>query len=328
MSALAAAAPSHAAPDAAVATAEAGAAHDSNDAARRAAVAIKVGSRAVTVGELEDRLAEIPPFQAAIFGASRDEIVKAFVEQVFVRDLVLGASAEVRKLDETLPTKHLLLRARSTATLRALRNGDLASPAAIPIEDVTKYYEENRSRFDSPERVNLWRILCKTREEAETVLAAAKRDLSIPTYSDLARTHSIDKATNFRSGNLGFLDPDGTSNEAGVKVDAALLRAAASVKDGELVAKPVAEGANFAVVWRRVTVPATRRSVEDAAPQIRATLYLERTEAREKKLIDELRAKHVRDVNAELLKIIEIPAFDAGISLPRSIPQAREAGRP
>jgi peptidyl-prolyl cis-trans isomerase C len=315
---LAASAASHAAP-------EAGAV-GGDEAARRAKIAVRVGSRTVSVGELEDRLAEIPPFQAATFGASRDEIVRAYVDQVIVRDLVLGAGAEERKLDETLPTKHQLQRARSTATLRALRSGELKSPAAIPIEDVKKYYEENRSRFDSPERVNLWRILCKTRDEAQAVLAAAQKDLTIQKFNALARDHSIDKATNFRGGNLGFVAPDGVSNEAGVKVDAALVKASGAAKDGELVSQPVPEGAGFAVVWRRTTVPATRRTLEEATAQIRATLYRERTEAQEKKLIDELRAKHVHNLNADLLKIIEIPPLDAGISLPRSIPRLPEAG--
>src|SRR5262249_38099155 len=145
--------PSHAAP---------GAGGDDGDGVRRAKIAVRVGSRTVTVGELEDRLAEIPPFQAATFGATRDEIVKAYVDPGIGRDLILGAGAEARKLDETLPAKHQLERARSSATLRALRSGAFKSPASIPAEDVSKYYEDNRSRFDSPERVNLWRILCTT----------------------------------------------------------------------------------------------------------------------------------------------------------------------
>lgn len=315
--ALAGAAPSHALSDSPAA---------SDEDARRSRIAVRVGDRTVSVAELEDRLAEIPPYQAVVFGASREEIVSAFVDQVIVRDLLLGVGAEKRKLDESLPTKHQLQRARSTATLRALRKDEWSSPAAIPMDDVAKYYEANRARFDAPERVNLWRILCPTREIAETVLETAKRDLSIPKYNELAREHSIDKATNFRGGNLGFIAPDGASNEAGLKVTPALIDAASKVKDGDLVPHPVPEGEAFAVVWRRMTVPATRRSIDDAAAQIRTTIYRERTEAREKELIDELRAKHVRDFDAEPLKIIEFPTMDAGLGLPRSIP--RGAGTP
>jgi peptidyl-prolyl cis-trans isomerase C len=303
---------SHAAPDASAPIAD--------DGARRAKVALRVGSHAVTVGEVEDRLLELPPFQAATFGATRDEIVKAYVDQVIVRDLVLGAGAEARKLDESLPTKHQLERAMSTATLRNVRSA-FASPAAIPMEEVSKYYEENRAHFESPERINLWRILCKSRDEANAVLDAAKRELTVAKYNDLARDHSIDKATYLRGGNLGFVAPDGASNEAGLKVDAALVKAASAVKDGELVPDPVAEAQGFAVVWRRATVPHTKRSLDEAAAQIRTTLFRQRTEAAEKALIDELRAKNVRDLNADLLKIIEFPAVDAGLGLPRSIPK-------
>jgi peptidyl-prolyl cis-trans isomerase C len=120
-----------------------------------------------------------------------------------------------------------------------------------------------------------------------------------------------------RGGNLGFVGPDGASNEAGVKVDVAIVKAAQSVKDGELVAQPIAEGSGFAVVWRRGTVPANKRSVEESSAQIRAALFRERTESGEKKLIDELRAKNVKEVNAGLLGVIELRPFDAGLGLPR-----------
>ncbi len=92
------------------------------------------------------------------------------------------------------------------------------------------------------------------------------------------------------------------------------------MKDGDLVPQTIAEASGFAVIWRRSTVPATKRSLADAEAQIRTTLFRERTEANEKRLIDDLRAKSVRDVDADLLKIVELPPFDAGINLPRSIP--------
>jgi peptidyl-prolyl cis-trans isomerase C len=287
------------------------------DYARLTRVVLTVGSRKITVAELEDYLAGIPPYQMAMFGVTREEIARAYVDQVLTRDLVLAGGAEERGLDKQLPTSQLVSRALSSATLRKARGG-YASAAAIPMEDVQRYYEENRSRFDSPERINLWRILCKTREEANTVLEAAKREPTLAKYTDLAREHSLDKATNMRGGNLGFVGPDGASNEAGVKVDVALVKAAQTVKDGEFVSSPVAEASAFAVVWRRGTVPPSRRSVDEASAQIRASLFRERIEANEKKLIEELRAKNVKEVNTGLLGLVELRPFDAGLSVPRS----------
>lgn len=283
---------------------------------RRAKVALSVGDRKVTVGELEDRLAGIPPFQLVTFGATRDEVVKAYVDQILVRDLLLAAGAEKRGLTKEVPTRHQLDRALSSATLRKARSA-YPSAAAIPMDDVKKYYDENRARFDSPERINVWRILVKNKAEAAEVLEAAKKDPTIQKYNDLAREKSIDKATNLRGGNLGFLSPDGTSNEAGFKVDPEIVKAAQSVKDGEFVPAPVPEGPNFAVVWRRATVAANKRTLEESTAQIRAALYRERTETAEKALIDGLRAKNLKERNESLLGIIELRPFDAGLSLPR-----------
>lgn len=299
-----------------------GSAAFAGDDPHRSRVVVKAGRFQATVGEIEDRIADMPPFQVETYGKSRDAIAKAYVEQVIVPELVLNAGAESRHLTDKLPAKQLHQRALSTATLRALR-GSLRSPNDIGEADVKAYFEANRAHFEAPERINLWRILCKSKEEAASVIAAAKKDLTIPKYNDLAREHSLDKATNFRGGNLGFVGPDGQSNEAGVKIDVALLRAAAGVKDGDLVPEPVAEGPSWAVVWRRTTVAATRRTLEEATPQIRTTLYRERTEQSEKKLIDDLRRAKVKDYDPEPLKIIEFPAFDAGLSLPRSAPSAK-----
>lgn len=285
---------------------------------RRARVAVKVGDTAVTVGEIEDRLAEIPPFQRRMFGATPEAQAKAYVEQVVVRDLLLAEGARQKELATTLPTSQQLLRARSSATIRALRK-ELASPAQISDADVQKYYDDNRSRFDSPERIHLWRVLAKTREEAEQVLAAAKKGPTTQKWNELAREHSLDKATNLRGGNLGFVGPDGASNEAGVVVDPVLVKAASAVKDGELVPQPVPEGPSFAVVWRRGTVPANKRTVEEATAQIRTTLFRERTEGAEKKLIERLRTEHVEDVNLDLLGAIDLGAMDAGVLAPRVV---------
>lgn len=285
----------------------------STDAARRARIALKVGERTITVGELEDRLAGIPPFQLATFGASPRDVVDAYVQQVLVRDLLLAEGAHERRLDTKEPALHQLARTRSSATLRAVRR-DLGTPSSISDADVRAYYDAHLDRFDAPERVNLWRILCATEADARAVLDEASRDLTTTRFNDLARERSLDRATKFRGGNLGFLDPKGVSNQAGLTVDPALVKAAAEAKEGALVPHPVAEGDAFAVVWRRATVPATRRSLDDAAPEIRATLYRERAEAGEKKLIDELRQKHVRDVDPSLLGIIVLPVFDAGMT--------------
>ena len=266
------------------------------DTTRRAVVVATVGARAITVGELEDRLARVPRFQLATFGNDPATIRGRFLTDVLIRELLLAAGAADGKLDRLEPTHYELERVRANATLRHVR-AQVGSAASVPIEDVQKFYDANRTRFDAPQRLHLWRILCKTKEEAQEVIESAKKDPTPKTFETLARDHSVDKPTALRGGNLGFVLPDGTSSEAGLRVDPGLPKAAESVKDGELVPTPVSEGAYFAVVWRRGTIGSNVVSLADATPQIRDTLWKQRMEAAERKLADDLYARDVRDLN-------------------------------
>ena len=284
----------------------------------RAAVAVTIGPRKITVGELEDRMQAVPRFQLDTFGdpkdpKNEDAIRKKFVDEVILPEALLSLGAEARKLDQTLPTSYQMQRARSSATMSAVR-AQLGPASAIPLADVQQYYDANRSHYDAPERYAIWRIACKTKEEAETVLAAAKKDPTPKAFEELAREHSLDKGTYLRGGNLGFVAPDGSSNEAGVRVDPAVPAAAATVRDGQLVDAPVVEGDDFAVVWRRGTIGASHRTVAEASGQIRDSLWKQRVEQAQKKLIDDLRARDVKDLHEDLLEGIDVSAKDGNIA--------------
>lgn len=84
---------------------------------------MRIGKTEVTVGEIEDRLAEIPPFQRRLFGATPEAQVKAYVEQVVVKDALLAEGAKDKDLASQLPTVQHIRRSRSSAVLRALPEG-------------------------------------------------------------------------------------------------------------------------------------------------------------------------------------------------------------
>jgi peptidyl-prolyl cis-trans isomerase C len=294
----------------------AAAADDAGDVERRAQVVATLGAgptmRSITVGELEDRVAAMPPFQRATFGDTPSAVRRKFLSDVLVPEVLLAMGGADAKLDQQLPTSYGVERARSQATVRALRDR-IGPAAAIPMQDVQKYYDDNRARYDTPERYQLWRILCKTREEAVAVVAAAKKEPTPKEFGELAREHSIDKATFLRAGNLGFVSADGASNEPGLRVDPSIVHAAQAVHDGDIVPSPVPEGDGFAVVWRRGTIAANKRTVEDAAAQIRDALWKARVEKGTHDLLDGLRSAKLRDVHEELLDTLEVPSGDAGV---------------
>jgi peptidyl-prolyl cis-trans isomerase C len=298
-------------------------AQDAGAAGRRDAVVASVGAaphvRTVTVGELEDRFASLAPFQRATFGATTDLARKTFLTQILVPEALLAVAADERGLAREPRIAYDLDRVVSNAAIRAIR-ARIGQASAIPFEDVQKYYDDNRARYDAPERIQVWRILCKTREEAALVLQQAKADPTPKTFGDLAREHSLDKATNLRAGNLGFLTLEGASLEPGLRVDPAVVRAAHGVRDGEVVSAPIPEGDSFAIVWRRGTVAANRRSVEDVAAQIRDSLWKERVKHETDRLLADLRSTKLRDFDPSLVDTIPAPPVDSdagGIALRR-----------
>jgi len=262
------------------------------DDARRAAIVARVGPLEITVGQVESRLGEMPPFQRAAWGNTPPMIL-------------LSLAANAQGIERQAPASYAIERARSTAAVRAIR-ARIGSPGAISADDVRVYYEQNRARFESPERYQIWRILYKTREAAQAALRALKSNPTPKAFSEFARNDSQDRGTSLRGGNLGFVTADGTSSEPGLRVDPAVMRAVQAVQDGDLVPAPVEEGPYFAVAWRRGSVASVRQSVDDAAPLIRDTLWKNRVKAETDELLASLRAAKVRDVNESFLESINM----------------------
>ncbi len=293
------------------------------DEARRAQIVAKIGRTSVTLGELEARLATVPRFQLATFGSTPAEIRTRFLQAVIVPEVLYALAAEDKHIDQSPLGRHEKNRVLSDGTIRAVK---ATVPKARDLSDdaVKRYFDDHKSRFEGEEGILVWRILCATREEALTVLELAKKTPTVDAFGTLARERSIDKATNLRNGNVGFLASDGTSNEAGLKVDPELVKAASQVKDGEFVKDPVKEGEHFAVVWRRGTRAATHHSKESVEPQIRDAMVREAGEKEVEKTLADLKTKNVKDVDLLLLNLVDIRRVDGAV-----LPKHRgDAGSP
>ncbi len=266
-------------------------------------------SRAVTAGALHDRIAAMPGFERTTFGATPDALRHGVLERVFVRDALLSLSAQASGLEKDPQVALAVDCALANATARGVA-ASLPPASDLPAADVRAYYDAHPERYAAPARIRLWRILCESRQDADAVLAAAQAEPTPKAFAQLARDHSADKATALRSGDLGFLTPAGESSEPDLKVDPALVTAAAAVRDGEFVRAPVPEGPDgksFAVIRRRGSTPAIKRSLEDATPEIRAVLRRQRAREATDKLVADLRAARLRDLHADPLDTLDLP---------------------
>ncbi len=284
---------------------------------RGQAVVARVGSTTISVADLEQRLRATPDFQLAALGKnaggqkaapsntneSPDELRRKFLEEVLIKDALFAEGAKQRKFDQSPAARE-----RIDQVLRAARINLLKSELAVSPDEIAAYYVANMGRFDAPERIAIYRILCPTRDEALRVLADARANGGLRRWNDLAREHSIDKATALRGGSLGALAQDGSSSEPSVKADPALFAAASRVKDGEIVAEPVPEGNAFAVIWRRGSMAAVHHSIEEEAGAIRQVIVRKKLEDGLKDLLKKLRAERKVEAQPQLIDVLEVDA--------------------
>lgn len=279
-------------------------------------IVARIGPVAVTRSELERRLSRVPAIQLATFGNGPAAIRRAFLDRVVVPEILLSQSAKKLDIEARPDVRIRVLDAYRTSLVDAMKK---EIDQGIGADDLTRYYAENREKFQTPERINIWRILVKSREDAKQVLDQVKRPDGEKRWKELAREQSIDKATGERGGNLGFVAADGQSNEVTVKVEPKLFEAAQKVKDGEIVPVPIPESTDgWAIIWRRGSTPAVNRPIEQELTTIRTAVSRQRIEARSKELVERLRKDKVTDVSTDLLGLVDVTS--AGEVGPRRRP--------
>ena len=272
----------------------------------RGPVVLTVGSTQLRVADVQSRLAALPAFQRRTLGETPDQIRKNFLHRVLVPELLHAVEAQRRGLGK----QDAAVAARINEVLRqamerALRDRLLREDPPTD-EELERYYETNRARYQTPRRIRIWRILVSDEKLARQIIADAQGPNGVAKWSRYARRESKDKATAMRKGELGFVRPDGRTDVPRVRVDPALFAAADTVADGELVPDPVKEGDRFAAVWRRGSLPAVSRSLQQELPALRATLLRRKLQRALDGLVAELRKTHVTRFDESWLEHLPI----------------------
>lgn len=260
----------------------------------------RVGSEIVSADALVRRLHALPDFQRAALADSPDKLKHAVLETMLIPDLLYQQEAERLKLGER-PT----IQNRTREVLRAAMDDELRRQSALrtPVTeaDIKAYFEANRRRFETPRRLHLWRILSDNEALAKKIIADCRGADGLQHWSSYARESSLDKATHLRNGDLGFVHPDGDTDTPTLRVDPALFAAADALSDGDIAPLPVKEGGYWAVLWRRGSMKAVTRTLEQEQGSIRQVLERQRLLQAREALLGDLRGKYLTGLNEAAL---------------------------
>ena len=118
----------------------------------------KVGNEAVSAEALVRRLARVPQFQRAALASDPTQLKKQVLEGELVPDVLYAAEATRLQLEQRPGPKRRLRELLRDAMDRELKQEALGK-APVTDADVRAYFDENRSRFEIPKRLRIWRIL-------------------------------------------------------------------------------------------------------------------------------------------------------------------------
>jgi len=140
----------------------------------------------------------------------------------------------------------------------AIRNVEVTS------EEISRYREEHSREFDPIRKYEFARIVVRTEEQANGLLAKLGQGEE---FEDLARAYSLDEFTADQGGAAGWI-------ESGDPFEApSVLEALSSMNVGE-VAGPIPSDQGFAIVRLDGRSETSPRSEEEIASEIRRTLAL------------------------------------------------------
>lgn len=256
-------------------------------------VLARVGAIAIDVPAFQRRAALVSALDWPALGSSWPERRRRLLEDVLIADALLAQSAA-----RAAPG---LLTARDRALALALEvelQRQTAAPASAA--ELEAYVSRHRRELTIPRALSLWRILVGSEAEARALITT----LTPPNeavFSRLARDVSIDRATHMRAGNLGRVFADGDTAVPELRVSPGLFAAAERVRDGELVPEPVAEGAAFAVLWRRSSHPERSLPASEVRRRVDARVADERRARLGDELLAGLRRAHLADHHPERL---------------------------
>jgi peptidyl-prolyl cis-trans isomerase C len=286
---------------------------------------VRAGSETADAAAVLRAFRQVPAFQLAELGADDAARRRAVVEKRLLPQLLGAAEARALGLDKR---PHTLDRIRElhARAMEAELARSTAEQAAVSDADVQKYFDEHRERFEAPRRIRIWRILVSDVELAKKIIVESRGAGGPAKWRNFARDSSLDSATKFRDGDLGFVRADGSTEVPQVRVDPALFTAVDGLADGAIAPEPLQVAAGFAVLWRRGSMAAVARNVTQESGAIRTLLTRQRLEAARSDLLAELRKQRVKLLDVELLEILPDGMFAPAPPPSRSLPPLPSAG--
>jgi peptidyl-prolyl cis-trans isomerase C len=308
-------------------TKEVAASRSPQDQARRAQTVATFEAGKITIGDLEDEIAQQSPMMRERY-LMREQ--RQLLLEKMIRMEMLAREADKRGYGKDPDVNEGVKQNAVQTMIREQIDGQVTLES-IPSEDVRKYYEEHIAEFVRPETRRVNHIAVATREEAQQLIKQLQ-SADLKEFRKVARERSLDQSTKMRAGDLGFFDKQAKSEDVNAgrpQVEEAVAKAAFTLAEvGDLSAKPIKVQGGFSVVKLAGIKPGISRNLKEAEPTIRKRLWRATREEKMKAFIAQLRGRTTPEVHPELTEAIQLESGPPGADLMPGFPSAPRQSPP
>lgn len=170
-------------------------------------------------------------------------------------------------------------------------------------EQVREYYDKNKDKFQTPERMHLWQIYLPFDKDAkqQEIDALNKRANALvldlrrgkQTFEKVAAEQSQHQASRFNGGYLGLLRREELLPEVRAAVE--------GMSEGD-ISHPIKSDTGFHIVRRGATVPAQTLSFDDARADIKQLLIREAIQQTRSAVLQKIQSTYPVQVDDKNLK--------------------------
>ena len=123
--------------------------------------------------------------------------------QYLINEKLLFQEALTKGFDKNQKVLDELEKMKRGIVLREFLQSILTEDIPISDEEVTIYFNEHRNEYDKPEKVRVSHIVTPDKVLAEQILTKINQGES---FKALAKKHSVDSRSNYKYGDLGYIN--------------------------------------------------------------------------------------------------------------------------
>lgn len=171
-------------------------------------IVAKVGSYTITMGDLEQKVANMPPYTKQFYSTPQGK--KQLLDDMVNRLLLVNAALQ-QGLDKKPDIKAKIKDATYDILSKAAVDSFMGRAITVTDKEIADYYTSHQTQFNTPELFHAKRIVIRTQKGAEQIYG--KLRLKKMTFDNAVKAYSTDVPTRPSNGDIGFFTKDAFGSE-------------------------------------------------------------------------------------------------------------------